>query len=372
MKLGLACVDFYPNVGGIAAHVLELGRALVRLGHEVHIFTVPIQDQTESQSSLDGMTVHRIAVHPKLPFYSWITHRYLLQAVRQLNIEVLHVHGIRPLAASRRLPVPVVFTNHSSGFLKRVAKGARQQRRISNRMTHLCHVLAPSRELADKSREVGFTGPVDYIPNGVDIAKFQSGPSECRSEWQVPVNTPVMLLARRLVEKNGVTVFAKALTHLADLPWVTVFAGDGSERASVEQILERGGIADRCRLLGNVPNSKMLPIYRATDISVLPSFMEATSITGLESMATALPLVGTNVGGIPELIRSDETGLLVPPGNPIALANALRSLLVDRDMRLRMGQAGRQRAVDHFSWDSIAAQTAEIYARYLAPAKAAA
>jgi glycosyltransferase involved in cell wall biosynthesis len=290
----------------------------------------------------------------------------------QLGIEVLHVHGIRPLTASRRLPVPVVFTNHSSGFLKRVAKGARQQRRMNDRMAHLCHVLAPSRELAEKTREVGFAGPVDYIPNGVDIAKFQSGPSDSQAEWQVPANTPVMLLARRLVEKNGVTVFANSLTHLTDLPWVAVFAGDGSERANVEQILARGGIADRCRLLGNVPNSKMLPIYRAADISVLPSFMEATSITGLESMATGLPLVGTNVGGIPELIQAGETGLLVPPGNPIALANALRSLLVDRELRFRMGQAGRQRAVNYFSWDSIAAQTVEIYARHLVPAKAAA
>ena len=170
----------------------------------------------------------------------------------------------------------------------------------------------------------------------------------------------VVLLARRLVEKNGVVVFADAVTRLKN-PARIVFAGDGAERRKVEQILRDGGCLDRCVFLGNVPNPDMPDIYRAADLSVLPSFMEATSITGLESMATGLPLVGTRVGGIPALINDEETGLLVNSHDPAALAVAMDRLIADSGLRAKMGQAARQRAADHFSWNRIAAQTVDVY-----------
>jgi glycosyltransferase involved in cell wall biosynthesis len=372
MNVGLVAVDFYPNVGGIAAHVFELGRALVRLGHRVYVYTVPLLDEPAGTSELDGMIVRRVPM-PKLKLmYSRGTRSILRRAIEADKIEVFHVHGIRPLEATRGLSVPVLFTNHSSGFLKRVDRGPAHCRRIAKRMTHLSHVLAPSRELADRTRDAGFTGPVDYIPNGVDIHKFQPGESTLRSEWGIDDATPVLLLARRLVEKNGVVVFAQALTRIAHLDWAAVFAGDGQERGKVQAILEAGGVADRCRLLGNVPNRQMTQIYRAADISFLPSFMEATSITGLESMATALPLIGTRVGGIPDLIEHDRSGLLVAPGNPSELSTAIANLVVDREKRKSMGNMARRRAIELFSWDSIAQRTMQVYCKYTWQMEAAA
>lgn len=372
MNIGLVCVDFYPNVGGIAAHVFELGRGLVRLGHRVHVYTVPSAGHPSGESEFDGMRVHRTAVPKFKPIYSRMTRWMLNREIEKHGLEVIHVHGIRPLEATRGLSVPVVFTNHSSGFLKRIEAGESQRRRIGKRLTHLAHVLAPSRELAERTKDAGYAGPVDYIPNGVDVNKFLPGESACRGDWGVELDTPVLLLGRRLVEKNGVVVFAEALKHLSDLKWAAVFAGDGPERGRVESILEAGAVRDRCRLLGNVPNDLMSAVYRAADISILPSFMEATSITGLESMATALPLVGTNVGGIPELIRDGETGLLVESGDPVALAGAIRRLLVDASLRQRMGQAARERAEENFSWDSIAEQTVDVFRQHTLETRVAA
>lgn len=365
MNIGLVCVDFYPNVGGIAAHVFELGRGLVRLGHCVHVYTVPTAGHPAGESELDGMRVHRTSVPKFKPVYSRMTRWMLNKEIAKHHLDVVHVHGIRPLEATRGLDVPVVFTNHSSGFLKRIAAGEAQRRRIGKRLTHLAHVLAPSRELAERTKDAGFTGPVDYIPNGVDINKFLPGPATCREAWKVGSDVPVLLLGRRLVEKNGVVIFAESLRHLADLEWVAVFAGDGPDRGKVEAILNSNGMKDRCRLLGNVPNDLMPAVYRSADISILPSFMEATSITGLESMATALPLVGTNVGGIPELIKDGDTGFLVPAGEPVALAEAMRRLLTDVRLRKQMGQAARERTQQLFSWDSIAEQTVNVFRQHL-------
>ncbi|MEJ1406478.1 MAG: glycosyltransferase family 4 protein, partial [Candidatus Sedimenticola sp. (ex Thyasira tokunagai)] len=168
-----------------------------------------------------------------------------------------------------------------------------------------------------------------------------------------------------LVEKNGVTVFAEAVAALKELPVRLLFAGDGEERSKVEQILRDNGMFDQSIFLGGVPNPQMPDVYRAADISVLPSFMEATSITGLESMACGIPLVGTTVGGIPTLINDRETGLLVPPGDPATLGEALAQLARDPEQRQQMGTAARSRAEEKFSWRGIASRTLDIYQQHL-------
>ena len=131
----------------------------------------------------------------------------------------------------------------------------------------------------------------------------------------------------------------------------------------MESILREAGCHDQAIFLGNVPNPQMPDIYRAADISVLPSFMEATSITGLESMATGVPLVGTRVGGIPYLIDDGQTGWLVQPGRPDQLATAIRRLIENPDLRAKLGGAARQKVEQTFSWDAIAAETAKHYRR---------
>ena len=363
MKIALVSIDFYPDVGGVAAHVVELGKALAQQDHDVHVVAIPCGAETAPHSTLHAMQVHRPSIPKQKPIYSWMTHRWLQKFIRDENIDVVHVHGMRPLEATKNLAAPVVFTNHTSGFLKRIKKGPAEHRKLAKRLSHVSHVLAPSQELVDATLTVGYHGPVTFISNGVDTNRFTPGPATFRDEWNVQDDEVVILLARRLVEKNGVTVFAEALTKLAEsgLKFRAIFAGDGAEREAVTQILTRGNAINSTVFLGNVMNENMPGIYRSADISVLPSFMEATSITGLESMACGLPLVGTRVGGIPVLIDEESTGLLVEPGDPDGLAKAIHRLAADADTRRGMGERARQRAADKFSWDRIASETVAIY-----------
>lgn len=373
MRIGLITADFYPNVGGVAAHVVELGKALVQNGHEVHVITLPLGDERARLSMLHGMTVHRPPFPKGKPLYSWLTRVWLNRFLADTTLDVMHVHGLRPVEATAGLQIPVVFTNHTSGFLKRIQKGEFERARLGKRLAHVAHVLAPSDELVEATKSVGYGGPVEFISNGVDTTRFHPGDDEhkaaaakLRSDWTRSDDEVVVLLARRLVEKNGVTVFAEAVTRLEHRDRVrVVFAGDGAERGRVERILRDGSMLDRCIFLGNVPNPEMPTIYQAADLSVLPSFMEATSITGLESMATGLPLIGTRVGGIPALINDEETGLLVPPSEPTEIAEAIDRLVADASLREAMGEAGRQRAVAEFSWLSIAERTVAAYGQHL-------
>ena len=373
MRIGLITADFHPNVGGVAAHVVELGKALVENGHEVHVITLPLGDERARLSTLHGMTVHRPSIPKGKPLYTWLTRVWLNRFLAAMPLDVMHVHGLRPVEATAGLQIPVVFTNHTSGFLKRIQKGEFERARLAKRLDHVAHVLAPSDELVEATTSVGYGGPVEFISNGVDTTRFHPADGESepakvklRSGWTRSDDEVVVLLARRLVEKNGVTVFAEAVTRLENRDRVrVVFAGDGAERGQVERILRDGSMLDRCVFLGNVPNTDMPAIYQAADLSVLPSFMEATSITGLESMATGLPLIGTRVGGIPALINDEESGLLVSPGEPTEIAVAIDRLVADAALRQAMGEAGRQRAVAEFSWLSIAERTVAAYGQHL-------
>jgi glycosyltransferase involved in cell wall biosynthesis len=365
MRIGLVTADFWPNVGGVAAHVVELGRALVQAGHEVHVLTRPLGDCTAAESELHGMRVHRPRLPQLRPFCHWMLRRWLRSFHRKSPVDLLHVHGLRPLPATTGLDAPIVFTNHTSGFLQRLDRGPRARRRVARWFGHVRLTLAPSEQLAEATRGLGVHCPVEYIPNGVDPVRFARQGANQRSAWGIRQDETVVLLGRRLVEKNGVVVFAEAAARFVRPGVKLVFAGDGPERSRVESILRRDGLHEAALFLGNVPNPDMPAVYRSANISVLPSFLEATSITGLESMASGLPLVGTKVGGIPALIRDESTGLLVNPGDPVGLAAAIRRLIDDPELRSRLGLAARQRAEREFAWDVIAARTADMYERML-------
>ncbi|MCA9053491.1 MAG: glycosyltransferase family 4 protein [Planctomycetaceae bacterium] len=363
MRIGLVTADFWPNVGGVAAHAVELGRALVQLGHEVHALTRPLGTETSPRSELYGMQVHRPDLTRLRPFSHWALHRWLASFLQSTPLDLLHVHGLRPLPATKGLDVPVVFTNHTSGFLQRLERGDRARKRVARWIDSADLVLAPSEQLVEATLSLSVSCPVRYVPNGVDPQRFTPGQSSVRTRLGIGDDETVVLLARRLVAKNGVKVFAEAAREFVRPGVRIVFAGDGPERKEVESILRRDGVHNSALFLGNVLNTEMPDIYRAADMSVLPSFLEATSITGLESMATGLPLVGTRVGGIPALIADGETGLLVDPGKPSQLAAAIRRLCDDQTMRRAFGAAGRERVLREFSWLVVAATTAGFYER---------
>lgn len=364
MRVGLISADFAPNIGGVAAHVAELGRFLAALGIEVHVIS-PTRGGRPGVERWRGMVVHRLRAPGPKPLFTYVLRRWLCRFLEAEPLDLVHLHGLRPLDATRHLSIPVVFTNHTSGFLQRVARGKHARRRVGRQITHVKHVLAPSRELAEATRAVGYTGPVEYVPNGVDTDRFRPGSSGLRSEWGVRTEA-LVLLARRLVEKNGCMDFAVAARQLTGLPVRLVIAGHGPDRARIESALHASKMLGRTLFLGAVPNDEMPEVYRAVDISVLPSWQEATSIAGLESMASGLPLVGTRVGGIPELIVDGQSGLLVPSRDPSRLGTAIRELVCSSERRERMGISARARALDRFSWRSVANEVAEIYARYAA------
>jgi len=361
MKLCLITSEFPPVIGGIASHVYELARALSAKGVSVTVVH-PVAPSTKMiNGDAQGFKVFRPEIIRSKPFYDYALHRYLRTLQSEHRFDLIHVHGVRPLAATKGLGIPVVFTNHSSGFLARHHAGFIRKWQTKRLLKHVDALIGPSDELVESAKFFGYNGPAHMIANGVDAERFTPGEGMKRGALGIHNDDVVILLARRLVFKNGVIGFAEAVAQMKAENFRIVIAGDGPDRRAMVNILEKRDRLRHCIFLGRIPNSDMPDIFRSSDISVLPSLAEATSIAGLEAMASGLPLVGTNVGGIPTIINDGVTGLIVPPRDSAILAEALDSLCVNDTWRKAMGQSARARVETEFAWPKIAQATHTVY-----------
>lgn len=360
MNILMLSSEFPPVVGGIASHAHELSAALVKLGHKVTVVSRR-RYNAFAYEKMDGIDVYRPDLMGNRLIYQWQLRRFIKRKLTIRQFDVIHVHGIRPLVSSKGLGLPVVFTNHSSGFLNRLNAKQKEKDSIQKRMAHCAAVIAPSGELVEATQTIGYNGPVTYISNAVDAGKFCPGPSELRQHLNIPDQAVCVVLSRRLVEKNGVLYFARAIAKLDRSDCYFIVAGDGNQREQFEAEIRGKPVWQRVRMLGRIPNNQMVSVYRAGQLLVLPSLMEATSISGLEGMACGLAVLGTRVGGIPEIVDEGVTGYLVPAADTEALSQALVKCLDNKDSLKEMGSRGLARVQNEFTWDVVAGKTVSVY-----------
>lgn len=360
MRILMVSLDFPPTVGGIAAHVYELSRAMVRKGHEVMVLTRKRKEH-RTDEKVAGIEVRRVALRLAAPFYGFFLNAAIRRLIREKRPDIVHIHGLAPLEWLKSLSLPLVYTNHTSGYLARIRKGsARRMFLLRRYFSKPDLILAPSRELL----EIPFTvrARLCYIPNGVDEDQYVFSMDDrrmVRNKLGFEEKNRVGILTRRLVEKNGVVFFAKACEFLKKDPNLRfILVGDGTEAPAIRELLEKH-MDHRFVMTGSLKHHEILPYYSAADFAVLPSLMEATSISGLEAMSYGLPLVGTRVGGIPDLIEDEKTGLLCEPADAKSLAEAVLRLQT-MDMKA-MGAAGRKRVEENFTWEGIAEKTIAAY-----------
>ena len=375
MKILVVTGSYPPEIGGIAAHCYYLCRTLKAHGHEVTVAALCRYIDASAVSKEEGIEVHRLRWLFRLGPLTFSCGKFRLRGrvarlLKTRSFDVVHIHGHAYEAnATRKAPerTPVVGTMHSSIYLSKAAT-ERGRRILKVALGRLDAVTAPSTEICRVTDELGLpAGRCVFVPNAVDTDMFRPGidGAKLARDFDIDPGRPVVLCARRIAPKNGVIHFARAVKEiLAEHPdALVVFAGsaDAGYGEDVEAVVRDDGVAASCRFTGAVPNARMPELMSLATVSVLPSLVEATSITGLESMATGLPLVGTTVGGIPELIEDGVHGLLVPPADPRALAEAVSRLLSDAELAKRLGAAARARAVEEFGWDRIASRFEAIY-----------
>jgi glycosyltransferase involved in cell wall biosynthesis len=381
MKILIISYDFYPNIGGVAQHVFNLSKSLKIRNHEVHVFTLRYSLKDKFVEDLFGVKVFRFFTFniSKLRGILWLFQVIFFGFFYSIfkRLDVIHTHTVIPdsLAGLFIFSKKKIFTNHSSQFLELYDDKNKNLLKLFYIMIlkKFNNIIAPSIELKEKSEKF-FNKNSFYIPNGVDIEKFKpisleekdKKKKEIFNKLNLEKREYLIFCPRRLEPKNGVEYFVGAIKLVLEKEkklWAIISGNEYiKEYASkIKNMIKELNLSNYIFFTGPVPHEQIIEFYQASDIVVLPSLMEATSISGLEALACGVPVVGTTVGGIPEIVYDDVNGLLVPPKDYNKLAEALVDLLKNKEKRLNMSLKAREIIINKFSWDKIVEEVEKIY-----------
>lgn len=291
--------------------------------------------------------------------------------LRAISADVLLSHGYKPnivgRIAARRARVPVVAV--SRGWTGESLKVRLYESADRFNLRFVDHVVAVSDGQAARVREAGVPPDrITVIRNAARLAAFadpdpafrEALHSSFRSDTPV---SPVVLAAGRLSPEKGFAVLVDAAAEVLRLHPTAGFVlyGEGAERTRLEAKIRELGIADRFVMPGFTDSlDRLLPW---ADVAVLPSFTEGLPNVALEASAAGVPVVATAVGGTPEVVADSETGFLVSPGRPTELAAKIGDLLADALLRRRMGDAGRRRMREQFTFAAQAREYVSLFER---------
>jgi glycosyltransferase involved in cell wall biosynthesis len=355
------------EVGGAQGYVAALLPALAR-EHDVIVGAHGGAFVREAAERSGVEFVH--LEHLRRPISPWRDLRGFAELYRLLRRErpdLLHASsskaGVigRLAAVAARVPVRI-FTVHGWAFSAHSGAASavyRWAERLAEQAT-TATICVSQRERADGllARTCRAERTV-VIPNAVDVDAYPQAPLERA--------VPRLISVGRLAAPKDWTTLLSAVASLDPQAFVElVIVGDGPDRERVQEELAARSLDRRVRLLGehdDVPH-----LLADADVFVLASRSEGLPLSVIEAMAAGLPVVASDVGGLRELVRDGATGTLVPPGDPAALADALRLLLADRELRRRLGTAGRERAKALFDLPGFRHAHLELYRRELAAA----
>ncbi|HEY5979536.1 MAG TPA: glycosyltransferase family 4 protein [Microlunatus sp.] len=347
---------YWPSVGGVQHYAR---RIVDRLAAETGVRPIVVTTGTTRRvvsDSLDGVPVHRLPVLARLSNtgYHPRWRRQMREIFAAEQVRVINTHAPVPLFADAAIAAagerPVVATYHSGSMVKGgslVDPVLRAYERY--RLPRLFD--AAERVVAVSPTALGYGRPnAELISPGVDPEAFAPGPAS-RSRR-------VLYVGRldRSSSWKGVDVLIAAFARLRlvvdDVELRLV--GDGDAVPGLREHADRLGCLDAVTFVGHRSGRELVAEYQHAAVTVLPSLTEAESfgMTLVESMACGTPVIGSRVGGIVHVIRPDETGLLVPPGDVDALAGACRDVLTSPALSSRLAAAGRTAAVHSFAWDA--------------------
>ncbi|HXW66283.1 MAG TPA: glycosyltransferase [Thermoplasmata archaeon] len=386
MEIAFYTDSYVPMQDGVAVVSAGLARALRRLGHGVRVFAPnPVVGRPTEEGEEDGIPVTRVRSLP-VPLYG--QYRWPLNPLALIrehrgaaDADLLHLHtpggiGSAGFLAARRFDRPLVGTFHTN--LKEMRESVPQKFLVPtffriawwyNLGTYWrCDVAtAPSRaarEALEEAVRKPFRRPVEVVPNGVDVDRFRPGLSvpDWRERCGLPRDPLVTYLGRLTVDK-GVHRFLDALAAAAgatDL--VGVVGGAGPEAGAVrDRIRADPRLAGRVRYVGPVAEVEKPSLLSQTDLFVLPSTSDTSSIALLEAMASGVAVVAPAAGGAAEVVADGVTGRRVPVLEAGALSAAVRDLLDDPARREAMGRAAAEEVRRTASLDTMARRFISLY-----------
>lgn len=228
--------------------------------------------------------------------------------------------------------------------------------------TRADYIQAISNFLADWAKKMGAKCPVEVVPNGVSLNKYELGikNNELRNKLGIKDNEKVIITISRLVKKNGVIDLVRAMKYLPENVKLLV-VGEGEEADNLSIEIKTLLLEKKVFLVGLVPPGEVVDYYSISDIFVRPSLSEGLGNVFLEAMAAGVPIIGTPVGGIVDFLINGETGLFCEAQNPQSVAEKIKLLLQNEALRQKLIVNGKKIVTEKYDWSKISVQMEEIF-----------
>jgi len=375
MNIAMICSHFYPYIGGVENHVMNLSKGLEKKGCTIDIFTSRYDLNLKSEEILSkNITVYRSFQlctplnNPILPFL-------LLDLYSKKKYDILHTHdhyffGSNVAAIYKFFKeTPFVLTHHTFPItydgLSNIIQKIYDTTLTRYTFKKVNKIIALTNLAKNYIRSYVDDDKIYVIPNGVDCTRYHPkiNSENFKIRYNIDKSEINLLFVGRMIPRKGLQFLIKALYILNQhFPIKLIAVGSGPHLTILKKLIEYYNLEDKVLFTGKINEEMLMQAYSLCDILVIPSLLgEVLPITLLEGMAMGKPIVASRVGGITEVLKFGKLGLSVHPGDVEELIKAITLLIENSEIAKNFGTNARKAVEDKYNWTDIARQTLKCY-----------
>ena len=381
MKIAIVTTNFPRWQGDFRVpFIYEAARAIQAKGHTVRVITMHQPDAAEHEI-MDGIEIIRAKYLPekheilqkdaagipsawergfkdKMFMVPYFWHFWLAVAKHAKGFDIIHANfslsGLAALLSTHSHKTPYVVTVQGSDVFKTINKPIIKLF-IGKALKKASKVIALSNSLAETTMQFGVPEKrIVIVPNGIDISKFPLGSYEKREKQ--------ILFVGSLIERKGVQYLLEAMIKITKSfqEYKLLIVGEGDQKQHLIDYAKNHGISDCVHFLGTQSQLQVGELMRNSKLLILPSIEEGQGVVLVEALASGTPCIGSNVGGIPDVITSD-VGYLFEPGDVDQLADGILNFIKNEERWKTASKNARIRAIEHYDWNKLTDKLIQIY-----------
>ena len=372
MKIGITC---YPTYGGSGVIATELGKALAKRGHQIHFISYALPFRLTHY--IENIVFHEVELsnYPlfEFPLYSLALASKMVEVATYEKLDLFHVHYAIPHATSaylakqilkEKMDVKVITTLHGTditlvglepSFLSLVKFSTEQSDGVT----------AVSRFLKEKTLiNYSIEKDIEVVPNFIDTEIYKPNKDGAFREHIAPKGEKIIVHTSNFRQVKRVPDTIRVFEQVVkEIPSKLVLVGDGPDRSECERLCRELHLCDHVKFLGK--QDALVEILNAADVFLIPSQSESFGLAALEAMACGVPVVSSSVGGLPELVRHNETGFIAEIGDISRMAKYIIDLLSNDRKHKLFSENSRNRAVENFDKSIVVPMYENYYKKIL-------
>ena len=388
MKILMISDVYFPRVNGVSTSIRTFAESLRAEGHSVHLiapqYAAPSPDNqlTTDETWITRIEARKIVFDPEDYLMKWSALTTYIETLHPGDYDLVHIHTpfiahYAGLRIARKLQVPVVETYHTffedymHHYLPWVPRklAVNIARWVSRKQCQQVNmVVSPSAQMRDVLQQYGVTTAISVIPTGLDASRFAPGDGAAfREKYGIPAQRPLLLFVGRVAFEKNIQFLLEMLSLvIQDHPEVLlVITGEGPAETMLKKLARDRGLQQNVMFLGYLDrNVGLNAAYQAADIFVFASKSETQGLVLLEAMAQATPVVAIAELGTASILRQEQ-GALIAQDNELHFAEQVQTLLIDHQLRERVGKQGKRYVAQVWSSEAQARKLLECYERLM-------